>query len=146
MKKLVLSLTAVMCIAFTSQAQGFQFGAGAQLYDFESFGIQGKVIYDLNETIEIGGAFTYILEDFIDFEIDASAYYKGLDLGESFALYPFAGLSLLRASFFGLSATNISPHVGASFRIPGESLNFYAEVKLVLDNGSPINISGGVLF
>ena len=156
MKKVLLSLFAVLCFGFTSTAQDegtFRFGAGVQLFDFDAFGIQGKAIYGLNETLDINGAFTYWLEDGYDFSIDANVQYKGLDVSESFKLQPLAGLTYFKTESvsvpgvgtFGGSTTSL--HIGASFRFVLEGgTTIYAEPILLLDDGSPINISGGILF
>ena len=97
MKKVLLSLVAIICFSFSSTAQEegqFVFGAGVQLWDFDEFGVQGKAIYGLNETLDIGGAFTYYFSDFFDFSIDANVQYKGLDVSDDFKLQPLAGLPL----------------------------------------------------
>ena len=148
MKKFVLSLTAIMCLSFTSFGQGFMFGAGVQYNtEFDGlFGVQGKAIYSLNETIDIAGSFTYILDDFVNYELDFNAQYKLLELSESLEIYPMAGFSILSFDFSGFGGGSTSSvHIGASVRIPGETLNFYVEPKFVFD-ANQIVISGGVLF
>ena len=156
MKKVLLSLFAVTCFCFTISAQdegAFRFGAGVQLFDIsDAVGLQGKAVYGLNETLDLSGAFTYWLKDGIDFSIDANVQYKGLDVSDSFKLQPLAGLTYLKTpsvstqfGTFGGSTTSI--HIGASFRFVLEGgTTIYAEPILLLDDGSPINISGGILF
>lgn len=158
MKKVLLSLFAVTCFYFTSSAQDegqFRFGAGVQLYDIsDAVGLQGKAVYGLNETLDIGGAFTYWLKDFIQFSIDANVQYKGLDVSDSFKLQPLAGLTYLKTEsvnigggFGTVGGSTTSIHIGASFRFVLEGgMTIYAEPILLLDDGSPINISGGILF
>ena len=145
MKKLLLSLVAVVCFSLSSKAQGdVKFGAGIMLWDIsEAIGLQGKALYGLNENLELSGAFTYILKDFIDFQIDANVQYRGLDVAESFKLQPLAGLTYIK--FSGFSDTAL--HIGASFRLTLESgMDLYVEPTIVLNNGSGINIAGGILF
>jgi hypothetical protein len=146
MKKVLLSLVAITCLTFTVKAQEFSFGAGAQFnIDAEIFGVQGKAVYNLNEMLDITGAFTYYLDDAADYELDFNVQYKLLELGESFDFYPQAGFSMFRVSAFGFGATNTSLHIGGSFRLPGETMTIYIEPKFVFD-GSAFVISGGVLF
>ncbi|NNF33131.1 MAG: hypothetical protein HKN68_03435 [Saprospiraceae bacterium] len=157
MKKVLLSFFAVACFCFTSSAQdegAFRFGAGVQLYDIsEAVGIQGKAVYGLNETLDIGGAFTYWLEDFIQFSIDANVQYKGLDVSESFKLQPLAGLTYLKTEsvnlggFGSIGGSTTQLHVGASFRFVLEGgMTIYADPILILNDGSGVNISAGILF
>jgi hypothetical protein len=158
MKKVFLSFFAIACFCFTSSAQeegAFRFGAGVQLFDIsEAVGLQGKAVYGLNETLDIGGAFTYWLEDFIQFSIDANVQYKGLDVSDSFKLQPLAGLTYLKTEsidigggFGTIGGSTTSLHIGASFRFVLEGgMTIYADPILILDDGSPINISGGILF
>jgi hypothetical protein len=151
MKKLILSLIAVTCFAFVGIAQDegeIKFGAGLNTFDaFEAFGIQGKAIYGLNETLDLSGAFTFWLEDGLDWQIDANVQYKGLNVSESFKLQPLAGLSMTRFGFAGFSTTNTALHIGGSFRFVLESgMTVYAEPIIVIDDGSGLNIAGGILF
>ena len=151
MKKFLLSLIAVACFAFVGQSQDqgdIKFGVGLNLFDIsDAVGIQGKAIYGLSEQLDLSGAFTYWLDDFIDFEIDANVQYKGLNVSESFKLQPLAGLSMTRFSALGFGTTNTALHIGASFRFVLESgMTVYAEPIIIIDDGSGINIAGGILF
>jgi hypothetical protein len=70
-----------------SPAQDIQFGAGAHLYDYGWLVTQGKMVYGLNETFELGGAFTYIFEDLVDFETEEISITKDLIWVEDFNYY-----------------------------------------------------------
>jgi hypothetical protein len=156
MKNFLLSLIAVACFAFAGNAQDqgeIKFGAGLNLFDIsDAVGIQGKAIYGLSEQLDLSGAFTYWLKDGIDWEIDANVQYKGLNVSESFKLQPLAGLTFLQLPSvtvagvkFGGSTTAL--HLGASFRFVLESgMTVYAEPIIIIDDGSGINIAGGILF
>ena len=151
MRKILLSLFAFVCFAFSAQAQDegeVVFGVGINLWDVaEEIGIQGKAIYGLNETLDLSGAFTYYLDDVLDFGIDANVQYKGLDVSDSFKLNPLAGLSIYRLGVAGFSTTETAIHIGANFKFVLESgMTIYAEPMLLIDEGSGLNIAGGILF
>ncbi len=144
-KQLFLFVTLLFCASMVSGQ--FRFGGGAQFnIEASAFGLQGKAVYEINETIDATGAFTFFLDDVYSWELDLNAQYKGLDVSESFKLYPMAGLSMLRVSVLGIvGGTTTSLHIGASFRFPQDKFEIYAEPKFVF-NGSSLVISGGVIF
>jgi hypothetical protein len=152
MKKIALILIAVFGFTFYGFGQ-FQFGAGASLVlDGSSFGVQGKALYDVNETLKGSGSFSYFFEnDNVSlWAIDLDVHYKLMTIGEDIYLNPFAGLQIASFGFDapGVSSnTDIGINLGASFIIPaGESLEIYAEPKFVIEGVSSLVITAGVLF
>lgn len=137
-------------MTLTVSAQ-FSFGAGATLvFDGSYFGVQGKAMYDVNETISAAGTFSYILDDFADYAIDFDAHYKLLNVSEDFSLRPLAGLNIVSysAGIVGFSGTEIGINLGAMFSLSlGEAgTNIYVEPKIVLGGWKSLVISGGILF
>lgn len=147
MKKLLFIPIFLLCFAFNAKSQ-IQFGAGASYFVDEpsGLGIQGKGLYVLNEQFDIAGGFTFWLQDFVDYSINADLHYKLLVFGDNITLSPMAGIDLTRVEVFGFGATDTSLEVGAFFKIPTEKFTFYAEPKLVLGGGSGLVLSGGILF
>lgn len=120
------------------------------LFDGSVFGIQGKAVYNINDDWGAAGAFTYHLEDFINYTIDLDAQYKALEVSESFNLAPIAGLSITSFDTFGIagvSGTDTGINLGAFITFGSEdSLNFYVEPKIVIGGGDGFAVSGGVMF
>jgi hypothetical protein len=153
MKKIALILVAVFGFTFYGFGQ-FQFGAGASLVlDGSFFGVQGKALYDVNETFKGSGSFSYFFEnDQVNlWAIDLDVHYKLMTIGENIHLNPFAGLQIANTSVDVLgisgSSTDIGINIGASFIIPaGESLEIYAEPKFVIEGVSSLVLTAGVLF
>jgi len=150
MKKL-LFIALLLSSSLAMSAQNLEFGAGVQLVDvFDGFGIQGKALYNYDERIDIAGTFTFYIDDFLDFAVDLDGHYKLLNVSDKFNLYPMAGLNISRASFdiLGVSGsdTDVGLNLGAMFDFDFESYRFYAEPKIIITTGSPLMISGGVLF
>lgn len=117
------------------QAQ-FSYGAGVSLIadGYTGFGAQGKVLYQVNDTWTGSGSFTYYFEDFTFFTVDLDAHYKLMTLGENIEFSPFAGLDIARVSIDAgvlgtVSDTDAGINIGASFRLPLNSLMLYLEPK-----------------
>lgn len=143
MKKLLLIALLFSTSLSSISAQDLDFGAGIQLVDgFEILGLQGKAIYGIDEKFDIAGAFTFYLEDGTGFGIDIDGQYKLLNVSDKFNLYPIAGLNVTKYS----TGSNFGINIGAMFDFVFESYRFYAEPKIILKDGSPIVISGGILF
>ena len=148
MKKIITTLCLFFGLLTTGFSQ-FNFGAGAQLiFDGSVFGVQGKAIYDINETWAAAGTFTYHLEDFFDYTIDLDAHYKALEIGDGFDLSPIAGLSISKFEFGGFGTTDTGFNLGAFITFGGgDSLNVYVEPKLRIGDGADgLIVSGGILF
>jgi len=149
MKNLMTTLLLTFIIAGSINAQDFRFGAGAQLiFDGSIFGLQGKALYNVNESFDASGTFTYHLEDFIDFSIDLDAHYLLLELGDEIGFKPFAGISITRISipFFG-SETEMGLNLGAFFDVlKSGNMQFYVEPKIIIGGAESFAVSGGVLF
>lgn len=149
MKKLLFTLALVVSFTTLGMSQ-FNFGAGAQLlFDGTVFGIQGKALYDVDETWRGAGAFTIHLEERIDWTIDLDAQYKLLEVSENFDLAPFAGLGITRYGFAGFSNSNteIGINIGAFIDfVPSDSYHIYIEPKLNIGGYESFGVSGGILF
>lgn len=147
MKKLLLLFVGLFLFTATMDAQ-FRFGAGAQLmFEGSTFGLQGKALYNINETIDAAGTFTFHLEDGIDWTLDLDAHYLLLEIGQDIGFKPFAGLSILRWGAFGFSDTDIGINVGAFFDVlRSGDMQFYVEPKYRIGDFDSLVISGGVLF
>lgn len=128
----------------------FNFGAGAQLiFDGSVIGVQGKALYEWDETWRGAGTFTLHLEDFIDWTIDLDAHYKLLQVSDNFDLAPIGGISI--TSFSGVltasGGTEIGINLGAFIDfVPSDSYHIYVEPKINIGGYESIAISGGILF
>lgn len=137
-----LVLLASFCTLGMSQ---FSFGAGAQLiFDGSVFGIQGKALYEIDETWRGAGTFTIHLEDGVDWTIDLDAQYKLLEVSENFDLAPVAGLSITNFEFIG---SEIGINLGAFIDfVPSDSFHIYIEPKINIGGYESFALSGGILF
>jgi len=149
MKKLFYTVVFSCLMSIGAFAQ-FSFGSGATLIlDGSSFGVQGKAIYNVDETWSGAGTFSYIFESNVTaYSIDLDAHYKLLDVSEDFSLTPIAGLNIARVSVAGFSNTDVGLNLGAMFGLTlGEAgTNIYIEPKIVIGGWESLVISGGVLF
>lgn len=152
MKKFVTGILLTFVLVGTINAQSFRFGAGAQLiFDGSIFGVQGKAIYDVNDSFDAAATFTVHLKEFVDWSFDVDAHYKLLELGEDIGFKPFAGLSITRVSidFAGISQsdTDIGLNLGAFFDLlKTGNIQLYVEPKIIIGGAQSIAVSGGILF
>ena len=95
MRKLILAACFMVGFATMGTSQ-FHFAAGAQLVldSPSAFGVQGKALYDVNESWRGSGTFTLYLDDFYSYGIDLDVHYTGLEIGDGFTLAPVAGLNI----------------------------------------------------
>ncbi len=142
-KNLLLSFAFIITFTTFGQAQ-FNFGAGAQLiFDGSVFGVQGKALYEWDETWRGAGTFTVHLKEGLDWTIDLDGQYKLLKVSDNFDLAPLAGLGILKGS----STTDIGLNLGAFIDfVPSDSYHIYIEPKIVLGGADAFTISGGILF
>jgi len=113
MKNLFFVALGLFMFLSTSDAQ-VRFGAGAQLmFDGSIFGVQGKALYQVNESIDAAGTFTLHLENGFDWSIDLDAQYLLLDVANEIGFKPFAGINILRGAF----DTDIGLNIGAFFDV-----------------------------
>ena len=147
MRKILATLVILASFSTIGLSQ-FNFGAGAQLmFDGSVFGIQGKALYEINETWRGAGTFTLHLEDAFDWTIDLDAQYKLLEVSDNFDLAPIGGLSFTRVSILGFGDTDIGINLGAFIDfVPSDSYHIYVEPKLRLGDFDGLVISGGILF
>lgn len=147
MKK-VFILVLFLSGLFVSESDAqFRFGAGVDVWleGETTLGIQGKAIYDIQENLGLNGSLTYYLSDLLDYSLDVAVQYTVIN-GESLKLSPLAGFDMTRVSFLGLGSTNTALQVGALLELPIGGMNAYIEPKLIIDDGSALVISGGVMF
>ena len=144
MKHTLITLFFLISFITTGISQ-FNFGAGAQLvFDGGVFGLQGKALYEINDTWRSAGTFTFHLDNFYNWTIDLDAQYKLLEVSDNFDLAPIAGLSIVNADIID---TEIGINLGAFIDfVPSDSYHIYVEPKLVVGNLSSLVISGGILF
>jgi hypothetical protein len=126
----------------TVKAQ-FNFGAGVTLLDLDVIGIQGKAMYEINDTWRGAGAFSIYLSNGPDYSIDLDAQYKLLEVSDNFNLAPIGGINILG----GNGGTNIGLNLGAFIDfVPDNSYHIYIEPKFVFNDGTFLTVSGGILF
>ncbi len=155
MKRLITMLAAVCFLGVAASAQ-VGFGAGLSLFDSDYFGIQAKLIYDIEENsgkpLEIHAKGTYYFEnDNVGvFTIDGDAHWRLLTLGENVNFAPFAGLNWTRVSvdIGGVSGSDseIGLNLGGSFEFPISDRLIYAEPKIIIAGAEAFVISAGVRF
>jgi len=144
-KQLLLSLFLLVSTLSIGQ---FNFGAGAQLIlDGSVLGVQGKALYEIDETWRASGTFTLHFEESINWTIDLDAHYKLLELSEKFDIAPIGGLSITSFSTGFGSGTEIGLNLGAFIDfVPSDSYHIYIEPKLNIAGYESFAISGGILF
>lgn len=147
MKKILFTFVLLVSLSTIGFSQ-FSFGAGAQLiFDGSAFGIQGKALYEVDETWRGAGTFTIHLEDGLDWTIDLDAQYKLIEVSENFDLAPLAGLSITRFGILGFSDTEIGINLGAFIDfVPSDSFHIYVEPKLNIGGYESFALSAGILF
>lgn len=152
MKNFISSLIITIAVVFSIQAQDFRFGAGGQLiFDGSVFGLQGKALYNVNESIDAAATVTIHLEEFVDWTVDLDAHYLLLELGNEIGFKPFAGLSITRFSFSILGVntadTDIGLNLGAFFDVlKTGDYQIYIEPKLIIGGAESLAVSAGILF
>ncbi len=144
MKKIICTLLLVASFTTVGISQ-FNFGAGAQLiFDGSVFGVQGKALYEVDETWRGAGTFTLHLETGVNWSIDLDAQYKLLEVSDNFDLAPFAGLSITDFDFIG---SEIGINIGAFIDfVPSDSYHIYIEPKINIGGYESLAVSGGILF
>lgn len=152
MKKITITCIAFFAFASISLGQ-LNFGAGLT-YAADGggfFGVQGKVLYDLEDTVDkpmyAVGAFSYY---FVDggslWSIDLDPQYYLLTIGDSIELEGIFGLSIARFSIRFRSNTDVGINLGVNFKIPVNDFYIYAQPKIALGGIGGFVISGGILF
>ena len=150
-KRITFSLFAMIAFSTFSFGQ-FNFGGGATITDGE-FGIQAKVLYNLEEIVSqpIDGVVTFSLlfpgNSINAWALDFDGQYRITTLGESIQLSSVSGLQFARVSTdFAGSDSDIGLNLGANFVYPLESLNIYAQPKITIGGFGGFTIAAGVLF
>ena len=130
MRKLIFTFILFASFSTIGISQ-FSFGAGAQLIlDGGVFGLQGKALYDVDETWRGSGTFTIHLKEFYDWTIDLDAQYKLLEVSDNFNLAPIGGLAISRFGTLGFNKTDIGINLGAFIDfVPSDSYHIYVEPR-----------------
>jgi len=152
MKKITIACLVCIAMATISFSQ-LNFGAGlTYAADGGGFlGVQGKVSYDLEGTIDrpmiAVGAFSYYFASRGSlWSIDLDGHYYLLTLGDSIELEAVSGLSIARFSIFYGSSTDVGVNFGANFKIPVSEFYIYAQPKIALGGIGGFVLSGGLMF
>jgi hypothetical protein len=147
MKTTIISI--LLIIGSGSLFGQLNFGAGAQLTldNGAALGVQGKALYEIDETWRGAGSFTFYLADVLDFAIDLDAQYKLIKVSDKFDLAPLAGLNIASGSAGNVDFTDLGINLGAFLDfVPNDSYHIYIEPKIVLGGLESLVISGGILF
>ncbi|MBT8234171.1 MAG: hypothetical protein HKO66_06145 [Saprospiraceae bacterium] len=144
MKKIIFTFLIFGSFINIASSQQFNFGAGAQLiFDGSIFGIQGKALYEIDDTWRGAGGFTLHLKSGVNWTIDADAQYKLLEVSDNFELAPFAGLSITNFAF----DTELGINLGAFIDfVPDDSYHIYIEPKINIGGYESFAVAGGILF
>lgn len=90
-----LFFTFLICLSGSAVFGQFNIGAGAQMiFDNTILGVQGKALYEWNDTWRAAGTFTLHLKSGIDWTLDMDAQYKLLQISDNFDFAPLAGISV----------------------------------------------------
>lgn len=147
MKKL-LFLLLVFFAAFSYQANAqIHLGVGSHAaFNPINIGIQGKVIYEANDSWDVSGAFTYYLRNDRNWAFDANVHYKLLDVDTDFNFAPLAGLNY--TSYPDINDEgDLGINLGAIFFLRLQSgKTVYIEPKYIFSDRSFLTISAGYFF
>jgi len=144
MRKILFTFAFVVSFTTIGMSQ-FHFGAGAQIiFDGTVFGVQGKALYEVDETWRGVGTFTLHLDDFANWTVDLDAQYKLLEISENFNFAPVGGISI---TDFDIIGSEIGINLGAFFDfVPDDSYRIYVEPKINIGGYESFTLSGGILF
>ena len=139
-----LFFTMLICLSGSSLFGQFNFGAGAQLIlDNTILGVQGKALYEWNDTWRAAGTFTLHLKSGVDWTVDMDAQYKLLQISDNFDLAPLAGISVTSFTDGGEIGINLGAFIDF---VPSDSYHIYIEPKINVGGYESVAISGGILF
>ena len=139
-----LFFTFLICLSGSAVFGQFNYGAGTQLiFDGSAFGVQGKALYEFDETWRGAGTFTLHFDSGLDWTIDLDTQYKLLQLSDNFDIAPIGGLSITSFVF----GTEIGINLGAFIDfVPSDSYHIYIEPKINIGGVESFVLSGGILF
>ena len=142
MKRLLLSILITLSIG--SAYSQFNFGAGTQLiFDGTVLGVQGKALYEWDDSWRGAGSFTFHLKEGINWTIDLDGQYKLLKISDNFDLAPLGGISF--TNFDGGSQIGINLGAFIDF-VPNDSYHIYVEPKINISGYESFAVAGGILF
>ncbi len=150
MKKTYLITIGFLFVSLACSAQ-LKFGAGASLAAFDEFGVQGKILYNLeNKTdvpIDAAGTFTvYFTNPGSAWTIDLDSHYRLLTISDKVEFDPLAGIQILRVSAFGFGDTDIGLNLGGHFTINSDKYIIYAQPKITIGGVDGFVLAGGIMF
>lgn len=141
MKKLLAILLFIGCFQFANA----QFSAGAGISvitgNASAFGLQGRLMYGVNEDFTVGAAYSYYFEKNIGNIIDIDLQYSLLETDSGFKLSPLAGI---RVNTKGEVDTDL--HLGVYSVLPISGYHFYLEPKFVISKTDAFVVSTGFRF
>ncbi|RMF30583.1 MAG: hypothetical protein D6765_03010 [Bacteroidetes bacterium] len=157
--KHALAALVSLCLCLPLQAQ-LQVGGGLAFgTEIETLGLTAKVNFDITESIEGSGSFTFFLpngdipnNDFTFWEINGDGHYTFTE-NESLSIYGLAGINIGHWSFendFGFPGANPSDtefglNVGGGIRLPFGSITGYGEIKYTISDFDQLVLNAGVL-
>ena len=150
MKKTYVITIGFLFVSLACSAQ-LKFGAGITLADFDEFGIQGKLLYDLEDKTDVplDGAATFSIY-FIDpgsaWTLDLDGHYRLLTISDKVEFDPLAGIQILRVSAFGNGDTDIGLNLGGHFTINTDKYTIYAQPKITIGGIDGLVLAGGIMF
>ena len=141
MKKLLALLLFLGCYQF-SIAQ-FSAGAGVSVItgNVSAVGLQGRVMYGVNEDFTLGVAYNYYFEKDIGSIIDVDLQYSLLTTDSGFTINPLVGFRI-----YGKGEVDTDLLLGVYSVIPIGDYNFYLEPKFVISDTDAFVVSAGFKF
>lgn len=141
MKKLLALFLFLGCYQFSIA----QFSAGAGLSvitgNTSAFGLQGRVMYGVNEDFTLGVAYNYYLEKNNGSIIDVDLQYSLLNTDNGFTLNPLVGFRI-----YGKGEVDTDLLLGVFSVIPIGDYHFYVEPKFVISKNDAFVVSTGFIF
>ncbi len=142
MRRLILSLTLIVCAQIIYSQEGIHFGGGVA-YNTDSLmralGVQAKFSGSISEKFVLHGNGTYYFKKGTYYAIDGDLHYQFINFKDQFLINPFAGINLTRTT-----KTNTSLNLGIGFVVMRENFHYYIEPKFIVDDSQFI-ISMGIM-
>jgi len=149
MKKLILCCLTI-CTVSTIIFGQLNIGVGAQLYtNGINYGVQGKALYNINDTWRVGGTFTKYSrysEDDVYWDVDVDVHYRILNISHRFNIAAISGINYMREDFGVGVDTGINLGVYFDFIVGKKNHHLYLQPKLVIRGIGWLVISSGFLF
>ncbi len=150
MKNTFLITIVLLFVSLAGSAQ-LRFGAGISLLEFDAFGIQGKVLYDLEDKTDLpidgAGTFTIYFQDPGSlWTIDLDGHYRLLTISDSVEFDPLAGIQIARVTQGRFGDTSLSINLGGHFTINSDKYIIYVQPKITIGGLDGFVLAGGIMF